>query len=83
MTITAWTDSDTAIAERIWSVYQREHDLSGDIGKTVGIDPKSGRVWIGNSIPDVIKQRDVCGSSALLYFERIGSQTYYRKGLRQ
>ncbi|MEX0727855.1 MAG: hypothetical protein WEB58_02670 [Planctomycetaceae bacterium] len=78
-----WTEADSAKAEQIWAEYQREHDLKSSIGKTAGIDPKSGRVWIGNSIQDVLAKRDASGVDSLLFFERIGSKTYYRKGGRR
>jgi hypothetical protein len=83
MTVSTWSESDTARAEHIWAEYQQKHDLSGDVGKTAGIDPKSGRVWIGESIPDVLSKRSADGSDALLFFERVGSTTYYRKGGRR
>lgn len=83
MNASAWTASDTAEAKRIWAEYQEQNDLSDCLGKTAGIDPHTGRVWIGESIHDVLAQRDVNGSDALLFFERIGSETYYRKGGRQ
>ena len=83
MTVTTWTESDTAKAEQIWAEYQRHHDLSGSVGKTAGIDPKSGRIWIGESIQDVVSKRDADGIDALLFFERVGSNTYYRKGGRR
>lgn len=83
MNASTWTESDTAKAERIWSDYQKQHDLSNCIGKTAGIDPNSGRVWIGESIQDVLSQRNADGVDSLLFFERIGSKTYYRKGGRR
>jgi hypothetical protein len=83
MTASTWTESDTAKAEQIWSEYQQQHDLSDRIGKTAGIDPQTGRVWIGESIQHVLSQRDADGIDSLLFFERIGSQTYYRKGGRR
>lgn len=83
MTSSTWTESDTAKAEKIWSEYQQQHDLSESEGKTVGIEPHSGQVWIGDSIPDVLAQRDADGVDALLFFERVGSATYYRKGGRR
>jgi len=83
MTVSTWTELDTAKAEQLWAEYQTKHDLSADVGKTVGIDPKSGRVWIGESIQDVLSQRDAEGIDALLFFERVGSKTYYRKGGRR
>ena len=82
MTASAWTESDTAKAEEIWTDYQKHHDLSTCIGRTAGIDPHTGRVWIGESIQDVLSQREADGIDSLLFFERIGSRTYYRKGGR-
>jgi hypothetical protein len=83
MKTSTWTNSDTTKAEQIWAEYQRQHDLSDQAGKTAGIDPKSGRVWIGESIQDVLAKRSADGIESLLYFERIGSTTYYRKGGRR
>ncbi|MDA1015015.1 MAG: hypothetical protein O3A00_11270 [Planctomycetota bacterium] len=83
MTASTWTESDTVKAEQIWSDYQKQHDLSICIGKTVGIAPNTGRVWIGESIQDVLSQRNADGVDSLLFFERIGSRTYYRKGGRR
>jgi hypothetical protein len=83
MTASTWTESDTEKAEQIWSDYQEHHDLSTCIGKTAGIEPHTGRVWIGESIQDVLTQRDADGIDSLLFFERIGSRTYYRKGGRR
>lgn len=80
MTASTWTESDTAKAEQIWEDYQEHHDLSNYMGRTAGIDPYTGRVWIGESIQDVLSQRDADGFDSLLFFERIGSRTYYRKG---
>ena len=80
MTASTWTESDTAKAEQTWSEYQQHHDLSSCIGKTAGIEPHTSRVWIGESIQDVLSQRDADGIDSLLFFERIGSRTYYRKG---
>ena len=83
MTASTWTDSDTARAEQIWADYQQKQDLSNCTGKTAGIDPHTGRVWIGESIQDVLAQRDAEGIDSLLFFERIGSRAYYRKGGRR
>lgn len=83
MTTSTWTESDTANAAQIWSDYQKQHDLSKCLGKTAGIDPHTGRVWIGESIQDVLSQRNAAGIDSLLFFERIGSKTYYRKGGRR
>jgi hypothetical protein len=78
-----WSESDTAEAQKIWNQYQKNHDLSDKAGQTVGIDPRSGRVWIGQSIHEVIAERDAAGIHSLLFFERVGASTYYRKGGRR
>ena len=63
--------------------YQKQHDLSDRIGQTAGIDPASGRIWFGESIQDIVCQRDAQGLHSPLFFERVGSETYFRKGGRQ
>jgi len=80
MTVSNWTNSDSAKAQAIWDEYQRQHDLSEQIGQTAGIEPVSGRVWLGDSIEAVVAQRNADGINSPLYFERVGSPTYYRKG---
>lgn len=82
MSVSQWTDADTRQAKAIWSEYQRLHDLSSSIGRTAGVEPASGRVWIGDSIQDVIAQRDAENSEAPLFFVRIGAPAYYQKGGR-
>lgn len=83
MAATAWTDEDTANAKQIWAEYQRRHDLSARAGQTAGIDPKTGRVWFGESIADIVSQRDAEGLDSPLRFERVGSAVYYRKRVRR
>ena len=80
MTVSNWTNADSNRAQEIWSEYQRQHDLSEKVGQTAGIDPVSGCIWFGDSIQYVIAQRDAAGSEAPLFFMRVGSATYYRKG---
>ncbi len=80
MTISNWTEADSTRAKEAWADYQCHHDLSSRMGQTVGIDPDSGRVWLGRSIQDVIRQRNADGCKTALYFVRVGSTTYYRKG---
>ena len=75
-----WTEADTDAAQRIWNEYQAEHDLSDRIGQTAGIDPHTGDVWFGESIVDVVTQRDALGLTSPLRFERVGFKTYLRKG---
>ena len=80
MTVSNWTVADSNRAQQIWSEYQQHHDVSERAGQTVGIEPVSGCIWFGDSIQDVIAQRDAAGSGAPLFFVRVGSETYYRKG---
>jgi hypothetical protein len=80
MSVSSWTEGDSIRALEIWSEYQQCHDLSQRIGQTVGIEPVSRQVWFGDSIQDVVAQRDAAGSTAPLFFVRVGSVAYYRKG---
>lgn len=80
MSVSNWTEADSIRAREIWSEYQQHHDLSDKTGQTAGIDPVGGHVWLGDSIQDVVAQRDADGSEAPLYFVRVGSSAYYRKG---
>jgi hypothetical protein len=80
MPVSHWTPADSAAAQEIWAEYQNRHDLSAKEGHTAGIDPASGRVWIGESMEDVVDQRDADECDSPLFFVRIGSPTYYRKG---
>jgi len=82
MVHTEWTESDSSKAKQIWLDYQRQHDLSARLGQTAGIDPHSGRIWIGESILDVVSQRDAEGLDSPLLFERIGFDAYFQKGRR-
>ena len=80
MTSSHWTEADSERAQAIWSEFQKQHDLSQKIGQTAGIDPATGRIWLGDSIEQVVSQRNAEGSNAPLFFMRVGSPTYYRKG---
>lgn len=82
MSVSNWTEADSNRAQQIWSEYQQQHDLSERVGQTVGIEPSTGRIRFGESIQDVVAQRDADGSDAPLFFMRVGSSTYYRKGGR-
>jgi hypothetical protein len=78
-----WSEEDTTRAERCWADYQQAHDISGRIGQTVGIDPQTGKVWFGASIPEVSRQVEAEGSFRPLFFARVGYDYYYRKGGRR
>ena len=80
MTVSAWTEAHSTRAREIWSEYQKNHDLTERKGQTAGIDPDSGRIWFGDSIEDVVAQRDAASCESPLFFERVGSRAYYRKG---
>jgi hypothetical protein len=75
-----WTEADSRRAQEIWSDYQSQHDSSQRRGQTAGIDPASGRIWFGKSIRDVAAQQEAAANDAPLFFVRVGSATYYRKG---
>lgn len=79
---TPLTEADIVEAKRIWEQYQRDHDLTGQQGQAAGIDPKTGDVWIGEDIVDIVLLRKSQGQSSLLFFARIGSETFYTKGWR-
>jgi hypothetical protein len=80
MTASNWTDGDSIRAREIWSEYEQHYDLLEKLGQTVGIAPSSGHIWFGDSVQDVIAQRDAEGVVAPLYLVRVGSPTYHRKG---
>jgi len=83
MELSTWSDADSLKAKQIWAAYQQQHDLSERLGQTAGIDPTNGRIWFGESIQDIVIQRDAEGLDSPLFFERVGSETYFRKGGRQ
>ncbi len=74
------TDLDTDRARQCWAQYQRQHDVSDRLGQTAGIDPVSGRVWFGASARDIVTQMEAEDAAAPLYFVRVGSDFYLRKG---
>ena len=74
-----WAEANSAEARQMWAEYQQQHDLSDRSGQTAGIDPRSGRIWFGESVRDIIAQRDAEGLTSPLFFERIGSKAYYCK----
>ena len=81
MAVSNWTEADSTQSHgRFESEYQQHHDVSEKVGQTAGIEPVSGRIWFGDSIQEVIAQRDADGIAAPLFFIRVGSATYYRKG---
>jgi len=80
MAVNAWTEEHSARAKQIWAEYQKDHDLSTLQGQTAGIEPIDGRIWFGDSIQDVVAQRDSDGVELPLFFVRVGYNTYYRKG---
>ena len=75
-----WTVVDTEKARQYWATYQQQHDLTAWQGQTVGIDPASGRMWFGSSAKAIVAQLAAEGLTIPLYFLRIGSNVYLRKG---
>jgi len=80
MSASTWTDADTDRACMIWDVYQSQHDVSALTGQTAGIDPKSGRIWFGESAADIWRQRQLAGIDTPMYCVRVGFDYYIRKG---
>lgn len=80
MSVSNWTEEYTARALKIWVEYQKEHDVSNRIGQAVGIDPKSGRIWFGESALDIVRQMDAEGDFTPFYCVRVGYDYYLRKG---
>jgi hypothetical protein len=77
-----WSEADTATAKRIWAEYQQTHDVSALRGQAAGIDPRTGEVWFGEDAVDIQQQRKALGLKGQLLFERVGFDTYLRKGRR-
>jgi hypothetical protein len=83
VTAAKWTEADSHRAQPICSDYSQMHDLSAKAGQTAGIEPATGRIWFGGSIQEVIADRNAAGCEAPLFFVRVGSATYSRKGGRR
>ncbi|MBI3920847.1 MAG: hypothetical protein HY318_05455 [Armatimonadetes bacterium] len=47
---------------------------------TAGIDPVTGHVWFGDSIPDVVARMKEEKAFTPLYYVRVGHEHYFRKG---
>ena len=71
MELSTWSDADSLKAKQIWTAYRQQYDLSGRLGQTAGIDPTSGRIWLGESIQDIVAQRAAEGLQSPLFFERL------------
>jgi len=80
---TTWSDTDTALAKRIWREYLEDHDVSELEGRTAGIDPVSGRIWFGDSAVEIVKSMKADGLDRPLFFVRVGYAHYLRKGRRR
>ena len=78
-----WTEADSRKCKQIWADYQEQHDITERIGQTAGIDPKSGQIWFGDSIQEIVQQRQVEGLTSPLFFERVGYEAYFWKGGRR
>lgn len=80
MTVSNWSDADTDKALDIWAEYERQNDLTERLGQTAGVDPASRRIWFGNSAKAIWRQMAAEGIDTPLYYVRVGSKHYVRKG---
>ncbi len=80
---TNWTEADSHKAKHIWAKYQKSHNIAHLIGQTVGIDPKTERIWFGDSALEIVQQRLAEGLTSPLFFERVGYTSYLRKGVHR
>jgi hypothetical protein len=76
----SWSLEDTRRAKEAWKQYQTSHDISSEVGRTVGIDPQTGEVWIADDIVAVVNAAQEAGSGRPLLFLRVGSEYTFRKG---
>ena len=83
MSVTKLTPFDTQRAQQIWSEFVADNDLSDRIGQAAGIDPKTGRIVFGASALDIVDRIKAEGEAVPLFFVRVGSPTYLRKGGRR
>ena len=63
-----WTEADSRKCKRIWKKKKKQHDITERIGQTAGIDPKSGRIWFGDSALEIVKKRETEGLTSPLFF---------------
>jgi hypothetical protein len=82
-TVADWKPGYTERAQEVWAEYQRTHDVADQKGRAAGVDPVSGRVWIGDDAEDIHAQLQTEKLDIPLYFVRIGYDYYYRKGGRR
>lgn len=78
-----WTKADSRKCKQIWAEYQEQYDITDHIGQTAGIDPKSGRIWFGDSALEIVKKRETESLTSPLFFERVGYEAYLWKGGRR
>lgn len=83
MSTMTWSTTDTERALLIWKDYEKQHDLKSRAGQTAGVDPVSERIWFGTSAKDIWLQMQAEGLEAPLYYVRVGSEHYVRKGGRR
>jgi hypothetical protein len=76
----AKSDVDIDEATRIWAEYERTHDLTGREHEAVGIDPKTGEIFFGDSAKAIAVRLIAEGTHRPLFFRRVGSPFYRRKG---
>lgn len=70
-------------ARALWAEYERTHDLTDRLGQAAGIDADTGRIWLGTSATDILSQLKAQGVLKPLFYVRVGSEYYTRKGGRR
>jgi len=76
--------ADAASAWQMWEAYQRTHDTRHVRGKAVGVDPRTGEVFFGETSTEIVNTLIGRGRRPLLVFWRVGSRYYGRlRGGRQ
>ena len=74
-----WTKADSRTCKQIWAEYQKQHDITDRIGQTAGIDPKSGQIWFGDSIQEIVQQRQVKGLTSPLFLNASAMKPIFGK----
>jgi hypothetical protein len=67
----------------VWEEYARTHDLAGKGQMAVGIDPDTREVFLGESASEIVEHLKQEGRFRPLYFRRVNSPYYWRKGGRR
>lgn len=74
------TPAEIEKAKEIWAAYQKIHDITPWLNQMAAIDPKTGKVWIGETWREVSRQRDEEGAINPTYAVTVGKDYLFRKG---